>query len=138
GCVRRAGRVGRVGPGREGGRRGCVRVVVVVVGGGGTSRFPQTPSTGPLRGRALRASPRPLPLVRSADGRFAPPPDPLPLVRSADGRFAPPPDPLHSSASRTASRLPPTPPPGPPRGRALRARRLYPRPLLSCEALVRA
>src|SRR5207245_7152824 len=27
-----------------------------LVGAGGTSRFPQTPSTGPLRGRALRAA----------------------------------------------------------------------------------
>ncbi len=26
---------------------------------GGTSRFPRTPSTGPLRGRALRAGPIP-------------------------------------------------------------------------------
>src|SRR5439155_27354030 len=56
---------------------------------GGTSRFRQTPSTGPLRGRAAIAagsaisrspplgeplgSPRPLPPVRFADGRLSPP-----------------------------------------------------------------
>ncbi len=46
---------------------------------GGTSRFPQTPSTGPLRGQAASppgeppGSPRPPPLVRFADRRLTPP-----------------------------------------------------------------
>src|SRR6266545_6904075 len=67
---------------------------------GGTSRFPRTPSTGPLRGRALRAGFKSRPL-RSFPGR---------LPR---GNLPVPPNPLHRSASRTgASRrvqIPPSP-----------------------------
>src|SRR5712691_9892279 len=40
------------------------------VGPGGTSRFPQAPSTGPLRGRALRAPPDPLHWSADADRRL--------------------------------------------------------------------
>ena len=93
------------------------RVQGALVGTGGTSRFPQTPSPGPLRRHALRASRFPRPLLWSAPGTGPPSelgeppgsPRPPPLVRCGDRA---------SFGTGGTSRFPQTPSTGPLRGQA--------------------